>query len=184
MLAEALKTFTSLIFAMYEDGSKEIGRRIEGAAREKLYDFIDELSIRNRFYRMTDRAEMARLASLMNEKKLYIADGHHRLSVSFNLGLSYVAIYLTDMHASGVSILPYHRLVKFTRGRGINEVLAPIEADFDYSEISRDHGPTLDRLIAGISSSPVPLLSPLRCAGKAFSLYAQTEESHPLRPGE
>ena len=101
MLAEALKTSTSLIFAMYEDASKEIGRLIEGAAREKLYDFVDELSIRNRFYRMTDRAEMARLASLMNEKKLYIADGHHRLSVSFNLGLSYAAIYLTDMHASG-----------------------------------------------------------------------------------
>ena len=182
MLAEALKTSTSLVFAMYEDGSKEIGRLIEGAAREKLYDFIDELSIRNRFYRMTDRAEMTRLASLMNEKKLYIADGHHRLSVSFNLGLPYVAIYLTDMHASGVSILPYHRLVKFTRGRGINEVLAPLEPYFDYSEISQDHGLTLDRLIAGISSSPVPSFLLYGARGKPFLYMLKQKQAIPFNP--
>ncbi len=172
MLTEALKTFTSLIFAMYEDAS-EIGALLEGATREKLYDFVDEQSNRNRFYRMTDTTEMARLAYLMNEKNLYIADGHHRLSVSFNLGLPYVAIYLTDMHAAGVSILPYHRLVKFTRPRSIEGILAPLEPFFDCSEIAVDHGPVLERLIANISSSPVP----------SFLLYSAREKPslHVLR---
>ena len=173
MLTEALQTLTSLIFAMYEDGSEEIGRLLEGATRKKLYDFVDEQSNRNRFYRMTDTKEMARLTGLMNEKNLYIADGHHRLSVSFNLGLPYVATYLTDMHASGVSVLPYHRLVKLARPRGIEEILAPLEPFFDCSEIAVDHGPVLERLIAGISSSPVP----------SFLLYGAREKPtlHVLR---
>jgi len=166
MLTEALRTFTSLIFAMYEDGSEEIATLLEGATREKLYDFVDDQSNRNRFYRMTDTTEMARLALLMNEKNLYIADGHHRLSVSFNLGLPYVAVYLTDMHASGVSILPYHRLVKFTRPRGIQEILAPLEPYFECSEVAVDHGPALDRLIADISSS----------RGPSFLLYGAGEK--------
>ena len=112
-------------------GQEEIEPLLEGATREKLYDFVDEQSNRNRFYRITDTTEMARLAGLMNEKNLYIADGHHRLSVSFNLGLPYVAIYLTDMHASGISVLPYHRIVKLARPRGIEEILAPLEPFFD-----------------------------------------------------
>ena len=174
-LMEALKTFTSLIFAMYEDGSKEIDRLIEGAAREKLYDFIDEQSNRNRFYRMTDRGEMTRLASLMNERNLYVADGHHRLSVSFKLGLPYVAIYLTDMHSSGVSILPYHRLVTFSRRREITEILASLEPYFDSSEIPGDHGPSLNGLIDDISSAPVPSFL-LYGAGEKPSLYMLTQK--------
>jgi uncharacterized protein (DUF1015 family) len=166
MLTEALKTFTSLIFAMYEDGSDEIGGLLEGAKKEKLYDFVDDQSNRNRFYRMTDTTEMARLTFLMNEKNLYIADGHHRLSVSFNLGLPYVAVYLTDMHSSGVSILPYHRLVKFARPRAIKEILAPLEPYFDRSEAPVERGPALDRLIAGISSS----------RGSSFLLYGAGEK--------
>jgi len=154
-LFESLKTSTSLIFAMYEDGSQEIGRLIEGAAREKLCDFTDEESNRNRFYRMTDPSEMARLASLMDEKHLYIADGHHRLSVSFKLGLPYAAIYLTDMGAPGVTILPYHRVVKLSNPRGINDILAPLAPYFDYGEVSTDRS-GLGRLIAGLSCSPRP----------------------------
>jgi len=175
-LVETLQTFTSLIFAMYEDGSKEIGRLIEGAAREKLYDFIDEQSIRNSFYRMTDATEMARLASLMNEKYLYIADGHHRLSVSFKLGLPYVAIYLTDMHAPGVSILPYHRLVKFTREKGINEILAPLGPYFDVSEIPGQPW-------VGLSmASPLPRFPPFSYTVRGkdlFCMFSNRSEPSP-----
>ncbi len=181
-LVGTLKTFTSLIFAMYEDGSKEIDRLIEGAAREKLYDFVDDQSIRNRFYRMTDATEMARLSSLMNEKYLYIADGHHRLSVSFKLGLPYVAIYLTDMHASGVSILPYHRLVKFARQRGIKEVLAPLEPYCEISEIPQGPGPHLTRLIDAISSAPVPSFLLYGAGERPFLYVLKQKQAIPFDP--
>jgi uncharacterized protein (DUF1015 family) len=98
-LIDTLKTFTSLVFAMYDDRAKTVENLVEKAGKEKIYDFVDELSVRNRFYRMTDAGEIGQLMSLMDEKELYVADGHHRLSVSFKLGLPYLAVYITDMYS-------------------------------------------------------------------------------------
>ena len=64
-----LKTYTSLVFALYEDKEEAIEDILISSQKEKLYDFIDEQSITNRFYRMTDPGEMERLASLMESKE-------------------------------------------------------------------------------------------------------------------
>ncbi len=113
-LIQRLKTFTSLIFALYDDKQKKIENLLVSSEKELMYDFSDELSIRNRFYRMNDAAQIRELVALMEEKRIYIADGHHRLSVAFKLGLPYVAMYLTDMYSEGTVILPYHRIVRST----------------------------------------------------------------------
>ncbi len=126
----------------------------DGAKKEQLYDFVDEQSIRNRFFRMTDVTEMGLLAALMDEKNLYIADGHHRLSVSMKLGLPYVAIYLTDMYAEGITILPYHRMVKLARKRGVKEILAALAPYFDVSTTPYESRESLNSLIEAISASP------------------------------
>ena len=164
-LIERLKTFTSLIFAMYEDGKKDIERHVSGAKKELLYDFIDEQSIRNRFFRMTDATEMESLAALMEEKNLYVADGHHRLSVAIKLGLPYVAIYLTDMHSEGITILPYHRMVKLARKRGVKEILAALAPCFDVSQIPYEGRESLSRLIDATAASST----------LSFVLYAAQE---------
>jgi uncharacterized protein (DUF1015 family) len=177
-LIEKLATFTSLIFAMYEDKSREIGDLIAGAQKELLYDFVDDLSIRNRFYRMTGPAEIGRLSSLMDEKNLYIADGHHRLSVSFKLGLPYVAMYLTDMNAGGIAILPYHRIVKLNKKTSVSEILRPLEPYFDISDASCREDGTIDRLIAAISASS-KLSFLLYSAREKPSLYV-LEQKRPI----
>ena len=134
-LIEKLRTFTSLILAMYEDTSGEIGRLIEDSPKERIYDFIDELSIKNTFYRVADPTVTARLAAMMEEKTLYVADGHHRLSVALKLGLPYVAMYLTDMHADGIAILPYHRVVSLKEKREDTQVLAAVAPYFDVAKV-------------------------------------------------
>jgi uncharacterized protein (DUF1015 family) len=153
-LIETLKTFTSLIFAMYEDRTKDIEKLLANAQKELIYDFADEDSIRNRFYRMTDSAEITRLASLIDEKNLYIADGHHRLSVSFKLGLPYVAIYLTDMHSDGIQILPYHRVIRLKEKRSIDGLLSAAESYFEVTRVAYHDAGVLEQLVGEISSSP------------------------------
>ncbi|OPY70606.1 MAG: hypothetical protein A4E57_00449 [Syntrophorhabdaceae bacterium PtaU1.Bin034] len=153
-LIETLKTFTSLIFAMYEDRTKDIEKLLANAQKELIYDFADEDSIRNRFYRMTDSAEITRLASLIDEKNLYIADGHHRLSVSFKLGLPYVAIYLTDMHSDGIQILPYHRVIRLKEKRSIDGLLSAAENYFEVTRVAYHDAGVLEQLVGEISSSP------------------------------
>ena len=166
MLIERLKTFTSLIFAMYEDRTKEIEQFVGEAKKEQLYDFVDEQSVRNKFYRLTDPRQIDALANLMDEKKLYIADGHHRLSVSRKLGLPYVAIYLTSMYADGIAVLPYHRMVKLISPRGVREVLSCLAPYFDVSEIPYTGAEALKGLIEAASASPV----------LSFMLYAGQQE--------
>jgi uncharacterized protein (DUF1015 family) len=126
-LITMLKTYTSLVFALYEDKEEAIEDILISSQKEKLYDFTDEQSITNRFYRMTDPEEIERLASLMEDKKIYIADGHHRLAVSYKIGLDYIPIYLTNMYSTGIVIFPYHRIIKFNKPRVLAELLSLLE---------------------------------------------------------
>jgi uncharacterized protein (DUF1015 family) len=133
-LIGTLKTYTSLIFGLYEDKNKEIEDILAGLQKEKIYDFIDEQSIRNRFYRMTDADVINRLTTIMAAKKIYIADGHHRLDVSYRLNVPYVPLYLTNMYSPGIVILPYHRTITFEKTHPLNEILNLLKG---YTEVSR-----------------------------------------------
>ncbi|MGD0230280.1 MAG: DUF1015 domain-containing protein [Syntrophorhabdales bacterium] len=185
-LIRRLSTYTSLVFSMYEDKSREIEHLIKVAQKEKMDDFVDELSIRNTFYRMSDPSEIGRLVSMMEEKNLYIADGHHRLSVAFKLGLPYVAMYLTDMDGEGIAILPYHRIVSLKERKGPTEILTLLEPYFHSSKMEYEPEGGPDALVDKISSSPL-LSFLLYFGGKEPSLYMLKEkrtmefdpESHP-----
>ena len=137
-LIQRLKTFTSLIFALYDDKQKKIENLLVSSEKELMYDFSDELSIRNRFYRMNDAAQIRELVALMEEKRIYIADGHHRLSVAFKLGLPYVAMYLTDMYSEGTVILPYHRIVRSTSEITLAQLLERIKGLLRVERVALD----------------------------------------------
>ena len=174
-LIEKLRTFTSLILAMYEDHGGKIGRLIEDSPKETIYDFIDELSIRNTFYRLTDPTLTARLAAMMEEKLLYVADGHHRLSVALKLGLPYVAMYLTDMHADGIAILPYHRVVSLKERKEDKQILALVAPYFEVSKVEYPPQVGLDGLVEQISRSPA-LSFVLYFNGEKPSFYMLTQK--------
>jgi uncharacterized protein (DUF1015 family) len=174
-LIEKLRTFTSLILAMYEDNSGEMGRLIQDSPKEQIYDFIDELSIRNTFYRWTDPALTATLAAMMEEKILYVADGHHRLSVALKLGLPYVAMYLTDMHADGIAILPYHRVVSLKEKKEDKQVLALVAPYFDVAKVECPPQAGPEGLVEQISSSPT-LSFALYFNGEKPSFYMLTQK--------
>ena len=133
-LIGTLKTFTSLIFGLYEDKGLEIENILAGPQKEKIYDFVDEQSIHNRFYRMTDKDAASALIAKMDTRKIYIADGHHRLDVSYRLNLPYAPIYLTKMYSKGIVILPYHRTIKFEKTRSLREMLDLLG---NYADIER-----------------------------------------------
>jgi uncharacterized protein (DUF1015 family) len=185
-LIRRLGTYTSLVFAMYEDESGEIAGLLGAARREKMYDFVDEQSIRNVFSRISDPADNGALVSAMERKELYIADGHHRLSVGFKLGLPYLPIYLTDMHDDGIVILPYHRVVTLKKRRSPGELLDPLRPYFEISKVECEPSGRIEALVEEVSSSPT-LSFLLYFGGVEPSLYLLREtkaidfdaESHP-----
>lgn len=133
-MMSSLKTSTSFVFGLYEDKKQNIESILTEAPKELLYNFVDEESIINRFYKMTDRNYINALSSAMDQKIIYIADGHHRLNVSYRLGLSYIPVFLTNMYSSGIIILPYHRMIKYKNPKNIDCILNNLKK---YTEIEK-----------------------------------------------
>ena len=167
-LIQRLKTFTSLIFALYDDKQKKIENLLVSSEKELMYDFSDELSIRNRFYRMNDAAQIRELVALMEEKRIYIADGHHRLSVAFKLGLPYVAMYLTDMYSAGTVILPYHRIVRSTSEITLTQLLERIKGLLRVERVALTGPEKLKAAVKGLASGLNP----------SFGLFCKDDKTH------
>lgn len=167
-LINTLKTFTSLIFGLYEDRDQAIEDILATSQKEKIYDFVDEQSITNRFYRMKGVEDIGRLTSLMDRKKIYIADGHHRLDVSYRLDIPYIPLYLTNMYSPGIVILPYHRIVQFEKKRDLQKILGSMEGFIEIEKHDYNDKNTLKALFPVINSSSRP----------SFLLYSNEDPSH------
>jgi uncharacterized protein (DUF1015 family) len=87
-------------------------------------------------------------------------------------------MYLTDMNADGIAILPYHRIVKLNRKTSVSEILKPLEPYFDISDASCREDGTIDRLIAAISASSK--LSFLLYSGREKPSLYVLEQKRPI----
>jgi uncharacterized protein (DUF1015 family) len=183
-LIGTLKTFTSLIFGLYEDRTQAIEEILGNSLKEKLYDFVDEQGITNRFYRMSAPDEIAAVTRLMDQRNIYIADGHHRLDVSYRLNLSYVPLYLTNMYSSGIMILPYHRVIKFDKPRNLDEMLSTLRGymDVERRPLSAD-GSAARKALQEIASSPRPSYVLYSKADRA-NIYVLSQKMEPPYPDE
>ena len=152
-LIKTLKTYTSHIFGLYEDKEQAIEKILVNCRKEQIYDFVDEQSIKNRFYRMESGAEMEKLVRAIADKNIYIADGHHRLAVSYKLGLSYIPIYLANMWSEGIVILPYHRIIKFKSPRNVGRMLNSLQAYMSVDKTSLANNSELQVVMEAITKS-------------------------------
>lgn len=166
-LIRTLQTFTSLIFGVYEDKDQDMEKILAGCRKEKIYDFTDEQSVTNRFYRMLDPGEIATLTGLMDQRPIYIADGHHRLDVSYRLGLSYAPLYLTNMYSPGIVILPYHRTVRFDTPRDLKDLLSVLERSVTIQGRAASTVSDLEGMLRDLASS----------GNGTYVLYAKGEPS-------
>ncbi len=167
-LISTLKTFTSLVFGLYEDRDREIENILAASQKEKIYDFVDEQSIRNRFYRMKDAKDIMSLTSIMDQKKIYIADGHHRLDVSYRLNIPYIPLYLTNMYSPGIVILPYHRIIQFAKKKSLQKILSSMEGFIEVREHNYDGKDSLKAAFSMINGSAKP----------SFLLYSCEDPEH------
>jgi uncharacterized protein (DUF1015 family) len=166
-LLTATKLFTSMVFGLYEDKEGHIDGLLGGSSSDAVYDFIDEQGVRNRFSRMTDPDKVAAVTDGMEAKNIYIADGHHRLAVSFSLGIPYMPIYLTNMYSNGIVILPYHRALRLSRPRDLGDTLAALKGYVRVERIACEGDGTMAEALRGIAEAPEP----------TYLLYAKDDPS-------
>src|SRR6185295_17045121 len=79
----------------------------------------DEYGAEHRLWRISDPETVARIQALMSDKKLVIADGHHRYETALafrnenpkSADASKVVMTFVNMHSPGLKILATHRLI-------------------------------------------------------------------------
>jgi uncharacterized protein (DUF1015 family) len=118
------------IFMLYPDLEGAIDARLEEAASAPPdAEVTDEYGAVHRMWRLGAGAP---IAGLMAEKKLIIADGHHRYETALGLGSDRMMMAFVNMHSPGLRILATHRLVSNVETKGLLEAVAQ---DFQVSEI-------------------------------------------------
>lgn len=126
-LMKTTKCQLSPIFGLYTDAEGRVGGALAGTLKRKpdicgTYDGVE-----NRLWVVSDHAVINDLTAIMAEKKVYIADGHHRYSTALlyrdfvhegvdgdlpnDHPANFVMFVLASMDDPGCLILPYHRTI-------------------------------------------------------------------------
>jgi len=127
------------IFMLYADPAGLIDALLDqAAAAPPLGEVTDEYGAIHRLWKIADAAT---IQALMADKKLLIADGHHRYETALafrneNPGLQNAGLMMmsfVNMHSAGLKILATHRLVG---GISTGGFLSAAAHDFDVREIA------------------------------------------------
>jgi len=128
-LMKSCHTNFSPVFSLYSDSKNIIIDKLKGPALKQTpeIEFTDYDGHRHRMWRITDLDFCRYVSNAMQEKRLFIADGHHRYETALdyrdwisssnpdfnkNHPANYVMMYLNSMEDTGLVILPAHRMVK------------------------------------------------------------------------
>jgi uncharacterized protein (DUF1015 family) len=146
-LLRATRTQLSPIFGLYRDAEAAAGAVIDGAvAGTPTVDATTPDGVRHRLWPIADAATNARLAAILADKQILIADGHHRYETMLGLAgelrpagatgpapSDFAMMYLARAEDPGLLVLPTHRLVKDLVGFDFAGLCAAAKAAFDIS---------------------------------------------------
>jgi uncharacterized protein (DUF1015 family) len=119
-LLRATRAHCEQLFLLYPDPAGEIDAILDQAAAGKPdCEVSDEYGAAHRLWRISEAALIERIQMLMTDKKLVIADGHHRYETALafrkenpgSAAASRVQMTFVNMHSPGLRILATHRLI-------------------------------------------------------------------------
>lgn len=128
------------IFMLYEDPERKIDRALEGVAGRKAdIEVDDEYGVRHMLWPVTDREIVTLIQNEMENKRLIIADGHHRYETALayrdemrgEKGSDRMPMTFFNMASPGLTILPTHRVVSNLRGFELDGFFRRVADYFD-----------------------------------------------------
>lgn len=147
-LTKATRCNLSSVFGLYPDENNEVLAALKPQSTDPDC-FADLDSIRNELWIIREPAKVARAAELMAQKKIYIADGHHRYGTSLNYlkflqesgqsiddehPANFISMALVSAADSGLIILPTHRFLSALPANFSAKLRSAISRKFDFCE--------------------------------------------------
>ncbi|GAA4452650.1 DUF1015 domain-containing protein [Novipirellula rosea] len=146
-LTQATQQNNSQIFGLYPDPENAIIALLDEATTSVTpIEAVDHLGVKHRLWPVSDPTVIAKVSELMQDKPMFVADGHHRYETAANyrdlvskeLGplpsdhpANFVMTMLVGMSDPGMIVLPTHRLLRGTERFSSAEITARLAGTFD-----------------------------------------------------
>ncbi|MEE8484511.1 MAG: DUF1015 domain-containing protein [Nitrospinota bacterium] len=203
-LTRACKFNFSQIFGLYTDAQKVtdglMARAMKGppVIDVKLGNKEGENGERHALWPVTDPEWIKSLVDAMNDRTIFIADGHHRYETAVNFmkentnekgecpqDMKYVMMYFTNTESDGLTILPTHRALQNISGFDMDEFIKKISGDFEVEPITSMNGNRNDdaeKLLAEKMKDAGCVAFGVYTGGGKYTLlkYKQAPEGGPL----
>ena len=117
-LLRDMETHLESIFGIFDGFSPDLNNKVNNTAK-LIYRYMDGSGVEHRFHIIDDAGIQERITSELKNKKMLIADGHHRYETALNYSLEnpgnekkgYVLATLVAADDKGLVVWPTHRLV-------------------------------------------------------------------------
>jgi uncharacterized protein (DUF1015 family) len=145
------ETHTGQLFMLYSDTAARVDASLDAATRSKPeVEVRDEYDVIHRLWPITDGQTLKSISHEMSDKKLVIADGHHRYETALayrderrvragrvDLSAPYEKVMMTLFNTAtrGLTILPTHRVVANLQHFSVGGLRAALADAFDVSSL-------------------------------------------------
>ncbi len=139
---------TGQLFMLYNDPARRVDGMLEETAKQPpVAEVRDEYDVRHRLWAIADPVQIQKITGAMMDKKLVIADGHHRYETALTYRnerraqegrIDPQAPYEKAMwtcfntQQEGLTILPTHRVVRNLKGFSIEKFLEAASQYFNW----------------------------------------------------
>jgi len=161
-LLEKTQLNVSATHGLYTDNEFVLEEFMDDAIKNPLYETEDYQGVRDVLAVITNETVIQKFVSVLKDKKVILADGHHRYEGSLlykkqqeksnpnhtdSRGYNFHLMYLTNTETGGYRILPTHRLIKNLEMFDEKNFLQKLSEDFIVKRVD-DMG-ALPEIIAG-----------------------------------
>jgi uncharacterized protein (DUF1015 family) len=168
-LMKACHTNFSPIFSMVPDDNGAMLETMQQLTTllEPGIGFTAKDGSRHKLWRIIDPAAVQKLTDTIRDRKIYIADGHHRYETALNYchwmhetntelpkhhPANFVMMYLSSMADPGLIIRPAHRLLREVTQSALDQLLTNARSLFEIEEISFSEDKRNDTLLAFVDN--------------------------------
>lgn len=140
---------TGQLFLLYEDSGRKIEEWIDAVTQKPTnIEMRDEYGVAHRSWPVFDSEAIAAVRKEMADRKLVIADGHHRYETALHLrnearqkagkadleaASEFAMMTFVNTHSAGLVILPTHRLLQYARGFDFAKLRTQMAEYFDWN---------------------------------------------------
>ena len=141
LMSETFCNF-SQIYSLYMDEDGSAYNIIDGCSKGTPdMEVKDPDGTVHRMWKVSDSGVIKSVTEAFKDKKLYIADGHHRYETALNFhkkhgteSSGYIAMMLVNMENKGLVVFPTHRIVKDLENFSAEKVIEDCKPYFDIAE--------------------------------------------------